>query len=316
VTRRPGSVRSPADTGVPAGLPPRLVAATALVGVAAVLLVTGVGLVFLDTGLGGGRGAPASGSPSPTVASSPTLSQAGAQAARWLATNVQSSASIVLPEDIAEDVRRQPGAPTGLTAYEDLLTGRVDLVVTTAGLRAAAQQGSLQPVTALLPRSVPVARFGSGRDVVEVRQVLADDAETARLVAETGRQARAVACAALAQNPALTLSPPAAAALSAAAVDGRVLTVLDRVLVGSRLSIVRFVGAAGEAGTGTPLRSVQIGAVDGFPVRGSAPPVRALLAELRGQPWELRPASLVVSEVDARPVLVIGYRAPGPVGLP
>jgi hypothetical protein len=113
---------------------------------------------------------------------------------------------------------------------------------------------------------------------------------------------------ALAQNPALTLSPTAARALRAGDVDPRVMLVLVELSSTHRLGVADFPAAELDA-EGVPLRRVLLSTVDGAAASGD--PLPDIRSRLGGQRPPLVP-TLVEPAGDA---LLVGYPAPAPTGV-
>lgn len=149
---------------------------------------------------------------------------------------------------------------------------------------------------------------GPGDAPVEVgRQV--DDPAEANAQAEADRADRARFGAALAGNPALTLSGDAAGQLRAGDVDTRLMTALATFASTHRVTVDRFVAAPLD-GTGQPRRTVAITAIDGREV--TAPGVADLAHNwFTAQLPPYRPLSVRLV-TDA---LLVRYAAPAPLGL-
>jgi hypothetical protein len=142
----------------------------------------------------------------------------------------------------------QDQAPDGWRDYDWLLsTESFRSFPETVGTEAAAA----------LEHSVVVATFGEGAGRVEVRRIVEED--VAVVEAAVGDDAlEAEAGQALARNPAIDLSGPAARLLEAGQVDQRVLTVLAGVAGEQSLSVVDFPAVPGEGDAGMPRRVVEL----------------------------------------------------------
>jgi hypothetical protein len=134
----------------------------------------------------------------------------------------------------------------------------------------------------------------------------ADPALSAAVTTE--RAARTRLGAALADNPALSVGPEAAAALRAGAVDPRLLDVLTALSVEHRFGIDAFPTTAVDD-PAAPARRVRLSTVDGAPASGDPLPLLRSWLGSRQPPF----APSVV-QPDG-PAVLVGYPAPGGSGL-
>ena len=115
----------------------------------------------------------------------------------------------------------------------------------------------------------------------------------------------------LADNRALTLAPPAAAALRAGAVDLRLATALSGLTAAHRLTITDFAAVPGEP-AGAPRRIALITEVDGAAVATTPGSTDLVQHWLTRQLPEYRPAASAVESG----VFVVRYHALPPSGAP
>ena len=178
--------------------------------------------------------------------------------------------------------------------------------------RALLAGGAGDAVTRARQNSSPVAAFGAGDDLVEVRRVTTD--------ADAGAQAlrdglnRIDAGVALARNSRLGLRPAAADLLRRGAVDARPMAVLAAITGQHSLSVADFPAVTGENAR-QPRRLVAVTAIDGRPVRAGATVVTLLDQWLRAQQPPYRPAGTELAQLDGRTALLVRYDALGGSGL-
>jgi hypothetical protein len=158
---------------------------------------------------------------------------------------------------------------------------------------------------ACLPAGV-LAATDRGAGGVRTEVCPADPALGAAVTAE--RAGRARMGAALADNPFLSIAPPAAEALRAGAVDSRLLVVLSTLSAQHRFTVDAFPGADVDA-PGAPAREVRLSSVDGAPAAGE--PLALLHSWFGGQ----QPLLATTQVRPDGPAVLIGYPAPGRPGL-
>ena len=178
--------------------------------------------------------------------------------------------------------------------------------------RTLLAEGVGEAVSGARANSAPVAAFGAGEDLVEVRRVTTD--------ADAGAQAlrdglnRVDAGVALARNPRLVLQPAAADLLRGGAVDARSMAVLAAITGEHSLSVADFPPVPGENAR-QPRRLIAVTAIDDRPVRAGAAVVTLLDQWLRAQQPPYRPAGTQLAQLGGRPVLLVRHDALGGSGL-
>jgi hypothetical protein len=130
--------------------------------------------------------------------------------------------------------------------------------------------------------SLPAARFRTGEQTVDVRQVV-DVMPDAKQLQEA-RAERIAAGTALSENPRVSLPAPAALMLRAGRVDARLMAVLALIAARQTLSLSGFPAVAGEDEAGRPRRTAALTALDDVPVTAAAAQaavrgLRSLLAQ-------------------------------------
>ena len=202
-------------------------------------------------------------------------------AVAWLDANTPDSSRLVVDDTTWLDAVLS-GADPADVVVPGRLTGTTldyDYVVVAAGERdgGAGDERAGGPA-ALADSSSPVAVFGAGEDLVEVRRSGGDAPDPDPLAVDL-----VAAGSALADNPRLALTPEAGAALRGGQVDERLLTLLATVVVDHRVAVDAFPLAEAEARAGAPARTVVLGGVDDRPVRGDDPAVADVMSFVERQ---------------------------------
>ena len=228
-------------------------------------------------------------------------------AVAWLDANTPDSRRLVVDEATWLDAVLAGTDPVDV-AVLGRLTGSTldyDYVVVAAG--DARRRCGWRRVTgpaALAGASSPVAVFGDGDDLVEVRRPGGDAPAADPLAVDL-----AAAGAALADNPGLDIAPEAAAALRRGQVDERLLSLLATIVVDHRVAVDAFPVAEAEARAGVAARTVVLGGVDDRPVRGDDPAVADVMSfvERQVEAW-YQPARVDIGAgAGGRPVLLITF---------
>ncbi len=231
-------------------------------------IVVGVGLAFVGIVLvlamvvnGGNRSTRPSLLPQETTASM-------RQAETWLTTNLRPDQSVVIDAAAGQELtgsgladRQVIEIPASGSLVNELVrwTGSA-YAVSSPDLRARVAQ--LPDVRSALDGWMPVAAFGSGDDRVEVRRIDSGAAADLHERAVAAQALRLRAGGDLAENPRVTASPDALAALRAGEVDERVLSVLATFSATHELHIAGFPTVEGEDGAGMPRRIVEVDRID------------------------------------------------------
>lgn len=136
-----------------------------------------------------------------------------------------------------------------------------DYLVMTEGMRQATDPGA--DVALAVQNSVPVARFGQGGEMIEIRRILDPETDADRFDTEAAARLRASLSTALLVNPAVRTEVAASEALASGTVDERVLTVLAAASQHWDLTVADLPFVHGEEEVGTLRRVAIITAVDG-----------------------------------------------------
>ena len=185
-----------------------------------------------------------------------------------------------------------------------------DLIVSTAVVRSefGARLASVYAPVAL-------ASFGTGSARTAVRVVASDGGLAYRRSLRTDVAQRAAAGRQLLQNPRLHSSAAARHALAAGQVDSRLLTLFAALATMYRVQVIDFSAPAPGQSAGMPLRAADI-APAGPGIRHRPNTVASLARFLQNQLAPFRPASItIVRLASGRPVLLVEYGAPSPLGL-
>ena len=228
-------------------------------------------------------------------------------AVAWLDANTPDSRRLVVDEATWLDAVLAGTDPVDV-AVLGRLTGSTldyDYVVVAAGTPDGdAGGGRVTGPAALAGASSPVAVFGDGDDLVEVRRPGGDAPAADPLAVDL-----AAAGAALADNPGLDIASEAAAALRRGQVDERLLSLLATIVVDHRVAVDAFPVAEAEARAGVAARTVVLGGVDDRPVRGDDPAVADVMSfvERQVEAW-YQPARVDIGAgAGGRPVLLITF---------
>lgn len=288
---------------------PFRLAILAVAGLLVAGLVVGYRALFLTDSPSGGR-------PSgPSVAAGGPVSAAAtarAEAATWASANIADTAVLACDTATCAELQARGYPATalvGLTADARDIR-RADLVVVTAAVEALLGRRNLAALTA----AQPVAVFGSGDAVIELRAVAPGGPDAYERRATQDRRQRAAAGAQLNQTPRLELAPSAGEQLRAGRVDARLLTVLPALLADHTLTVDSFLVTAAEQ-PGAPLRVMDIARVDGADVAADRAGTVDIIRFLNAQWPPFLPASAEVVDGPNGPVLRISYPAPSPLGL-
>jgi hypothetical protein len=230
------------------------------------------------------------------------------RAAAWIAGQVSSDAIVACDPAMCAALAGRAVAADNLLLLRPAAPDPLgsDVVVATAGVRSQFG-GRLASVYA----PEVLARFGSGRDRIDVRIVAPDGAAAYRAALASDLAARRHAGAQLLRNPLLTASPVARGELLAGRVDPRLLITLAAVADAGPVHITAFTDAGPGADAGLPLRAAELTAA-----ASGAAGLRGVLAFLRAQRPPYLPATAGIAPgAGGSSVLTVEFPAPSPLGL-
>ena len=232
-----------------------------------------------------------------------------ASACNWVVDNLSDGDRVIVDDAIWVDLVEDGLAPQALAGYGAVGAGpgwrSYRYIVSTPALRDA---GAPPEVARAVGSSLEIASVGEGDERVEVRRIVASDAEAPAGQAATRNDARALAGQALAANPGIEAPPAAVSQLRAGEVDERLTTVLATLAGAHRLEIGAFVALPGEDVAGTPMRTVELAAIDGRPIAAGDPAVVEVVAFLGNQLSEFRPHQVsLVGRTSGEPRLRITF---------
>jgi hypothetical protein len=242
---------------------------------------------------------------------------ATSRARDWVLTNLPSRPRLAVDDPVWFALVRA-GYPADKLAAVGAIgpagAGPVEFVACRMAALAGAGASVNPVVRAAWTHAVPVARFGSGVDLVEVRRVVAGTADPDRSAGAA--TARTEAGGALLRNGNLRLSPGAATVLRRGGVDGRLLALLATLAADHALAVPDFPVVDGED-PAAPRRLVTITAVDGTPVRPGSAAVADLERFMTAQQPPYRPAAVTPVAVAGAAALQVRFDAvPAPEILP
>jgi len=233
-----------------------------------------------------------------------------ASACDWVVDNLNDADRVIVDDAIWVDLVESGLAPSLLAGYGAVGAGSdwrsYGYIVSTPALRDA----SVSPGLASAVGSArEIASVGEGDDRVEVGRIrTVSDTEAPTSQQATQDEARAAAGRALAANPAIEAPPAAVSQLRAGEVDERLTTVLATLASAHRLEIGAFVAVPGEDVAGTPMRTVELAAIDGRPIAAGDPAVVEVVAFLGNQLSEFRPHQVsLVGRTSGEPRLRITF---------
>jgi hypothetical protein len=232
-----------------------------------------------------------------------------ASACDWVVDNLSDGDRVIVDDAIWVDLVEDGLAPQALAGYGAVSAGpdwrSYRYIVSTPALRHA---GAPPEVARAVRSSLEIASVGEGDERVEVRRIVTSGAEAPTGQAATRNGARAVAGQALAANPGIEAPPAAVSQLRAGEVDERLTTVLATLAGAHRLEIGAFVALPGEDVAGTPMRTVELAAIDGRPIAAGDPAVVEVVAFLGNQLSEFRPHQVsLVGRTSGEPRLRITF---------
>jgi hypothetical protein len=219
-----------------------------------------------------------------------------ASACDWVVDNLNDGDRVIVDDALWVDLVENGLPPSLIAGYGAVGEGTAwrsyGYIVSTPALRDAS--GSPELASAV-DDSLEIASVGDGDDRVEVRRIgTTSGAEDPTAGEATQNEARATAGRALTANPGIEAPPAAVSQLRAGEVDERLTTVLATLAAAHRLEIAAFARLPGEDVVGTPMRTVELAAIDGRPIAAGDPAVVEVVAFLGNQLSEFRPHQVSV----------------------
>ena len=181
---------------------------------------------------------------------------------------------------------------------------RSQLIIATAAVR---QEFGASLASAYAPSVI--ASFGSGDARIDIRVVAPNGPAAYQAALNTDVFNRRQAGAALLGSPRVVASASARRQMLAGQVSSQLLIVMASLATFHPVDILAFGDLAPGASAGVPLRSAELSESDGAAV------VQKWLSFLRGQKNPFLPAVMRTIRVGGKPVLLIEFAAPTPLGL-
>jgi hypothetical protein len=283
-------------TGAPARRGWLAPAASAVLIVTVIAATVAVSRVMSGQQPGHRHGATATGLPAAVATSN--------QAAAWVAAQVSRSAVVS-----CDPVMCRALWAHGFPAYDLLVLqpGRAgplesQVIVATATVR---REFGDRLSSAYAP--AVIASFGFGNARIDVR-VIAPNGAAYLSELKTDLQARKANGTALLTSGSVVASAMARRQLAAGQVDSRLILVISFLTtLTTQVDVVAFGDSGPAASAGIPLRSATLA--------GSTASLQSILASLSKQGPPYRPSHAEITQRDGKPVLVIEYDAPSPLGL-
>jgi hypothetical protein len=257
-------------------------------------VVAGGSLVFALSGHGS---KPTSSAPGRAV-------PAPAQAVAWVAGQVSRAVTVACDPAICRALKARGVEKLLVLGPTATDPRRSQLIIATAAVR---QEFGASLGSAYAPSVI--ASFGSGAARIDIRLVAPSGPAAYRSALETDVQNRKQAGAELLGSPRVVASASARQQMLAGQVSSQLLIVMTSLATLHPVDILAFGGSAPGASAGVPLRSAELSESDGAAV------VQKWLAFLRAQKNPFVPAVLQTIRVAGKPVLLIEFAAPTPLGL-
>ena len=297
-----------------------LIAAICVLAVAAAAVVA---IRLAGTSSRAADGPPAAsphGAPAPPAASE----VARAQAAAWIAAQVNSNTTIACEPvlctalgvrgvastrlvPLSDSAPGAPGAPGASSASAASAATTADVIVASGSARAA------------LGREAPglLASFGSGDNAVDVRAAAPGGAAAYQAAVKADLAARQSGGTQLLNSKRIQVGAQGAGQLQAGQVDSRLLIMLAMLASQHPWRVVAFGGASpGVPAAGAPLRQVTIADANGRAGPAGPADLARALAMVRAQQGPYQPAHVGTVRLDGgQQVMSIDFAAPAPLGL-
>jgi hypothetical protein len=287
---------------------PRVLAITLAISLAAGVLAAGIAGALV--GGAGGRAAVSTTSRVSSPVAAAALSASAAtrnQAARWIATQVATSAIVACDPAMCAALEAD-GIPAARllvlgTAAADPLGS--DVVVATLAVR---NQFGVRLESVYAP--TVIASFGQGAGRIDVRAIAPLGAAPYESALAADLRARMAAGSQFLRNPRIVLPASAKAALRAGEVDSRLLITLAALAAEQPVRIVAFDDSSPGASPAVPLRGVELAPTgDGSQAQAGLQMMRSFLDAQRSPFLPLR------ISLDGSSNLNVEYAAPSALGL-
>jgi len=154
-----------------------------------------------------------------------------------------------------------------------------------------------------------MASFGSGNARIDIRVVAPSGPVAYEAALATDLQNRKQAGAELLGSPRVVASASARREMLAGQVSSQLLILITELAPAYPVDILAFGDSAPGASAGIPLRSAELAET------GGATAVRSWLAAVHVQKGLFLPARTETIRLDGKPVLLIEFAAPSPLGL-
>ena len=264
---------------------PAALAASALV------LVAGGSLAFVLSARGSSS-APGRGFPAPALA------------VAWVAHEVSRTATVACDPAMCRALEASGVEKVLVLGPATADPRRSQLIMATAVVR---QEFGASLASAYAPSVI--ASFGSGNTRVDIRVVAPNGPAAYQAALNTDVFNRRQAGAALLGSPRVVASASARRQMLAGQVSSQLLIVMASLATFHPVDILAFGDLPPGASAGVPLRSAELSESDGAAV------VQKWLSFLRGQKNPFLPAVMRTIRVGGKPVLLIEFAAPTPLGL-
>ncbi len=264
---------------------PAALAASALV------LVAGGSLAFVLSARGSSS-APGRGFPAPALA------------VAWVAHEVSRTATVACDPAMCRALEASGVEKVLVLGPATADPRRSQLIMATAVVR---QEFGASLTSAYAPSVI--ASFGSGDARIDIRVVAPNGPAAYQSALNTDLQNRKQAGEALLGSLRVVASASARRQMLAGQVSSQLLIVMTSLATFHPVDILAFGDLAPGASAGIPLRSAELSESDGAAV------VQKWLSFLRGQKNPFLPAVMQTTRLNGKPVLLIEFAAPTPLGL-
>jgi hypothetical protein len=241
-----------------------------------------------------------------------------AQAAAWIAAQVNSNTTIACAPVVCTALGVRGVASTRLVPLSDSAPGTS--TASDASVAAAADViVASGPARAALGREAPglLASFGSGDSAVDVRAAAPGGAAAYQAAVKADLAARQSGGTQLLNSKRIQVGAQGAGQLQAGQVDSRLLIMLAMLASQHPWRVVAFGGASpGVPAAEAPLRQVTIADANGRAGAAGAADLAGALAMVRAQQGPYQPAHVGTVRLDGgQQGLSIDFAAPAPLGL-
>jgi hypothetical protein len=235
-----------------------------------------------------------------------------AQAARWIAKEVDASAIIACDDVMCSELFNEGLAASNLIVLSPTAPDPLgaDIVVGTPALRSQFGQRLAKEYAPLV-----LASFGTGKSRVDVRAVALDGAEAYDVAFGRDLSVRQRYGGALLRNGRIGIFGAARPDLIAGLVDPRLLMMLPVLASQHPIEILGFYDRAPRSAQGVPLSGVELAGNDTAAGLSGASYLRWLVVFLRGQRTPYRPTSVTTTLVHGHEVVRVRFARPSPIGI-